>query len=295
MKKRLTCIVFLLIIILALPLLGGCTTKPNNEISDMSQTAQSPELPIHEGNWYDKFNLKGYNSYSDLEDLAQYREIDIVSIVEKHSSAYGSDDSVWDILTMNYSVIPCNFSKSDINYNDDAFVVIDINKTKWQQNCVIYCAFVRDEDDKYVSVYDVRYHAPSYRLLDLTGDFIQELIITHDDGGNGYTEEYLDILQINNTTANMIFSQLMFFNGQPYSSFDVHWESEYEFVPYAKKGYDILVKTKVLRSETQLIEHGSSLYKYDGTKYSANNYYDCKAAAQKVCDSAQSAHDEAAR
>lgn len=292
----------------------GCSGNNQNaeELSVETQGLDQTPPIEQEENWYDKFHLKGDFSTSTEWWLYPYKGIDIISIIENHSDTNGSYDTVWDIITLNCSIIPCNFSKSDINYNHDAFVVINVTKSWWKQNCVIYAMFVYDENEKYgdeewergkyKSVYEVRHRSPSYRLLDVTGDIKQELIITYDDSGNGYTDECMEVLQLSDSdVVNTIFSEKLFYNANSFNRhkttkdgneyFCIVNYNQYEFATSDKKGYDIKIKSLIFDDETDNydptaipIAQGQTIYKYNDGKYATDKYYDYNAVAQDLYD-----------
>jgi len=281
------------------------------ELSVKSQESGQNSSIEQEVNWYDKFNQKGDLYASNIGILAE-SGIDILSIVEKHCNTGGSFDDMWDIVSMNYSVVPCNFSKNNINYNDDVFLEITITKSWWKQNCIIYAIFVYDENEKYgaeewergkyKNVYEVRHRSPSYRLLDITGDIKQELIITYDDSGNGYTDTCIKMLNLSDLgVVNRIFEEKLHYNANSFNKdkttkdgneyFNVFYNNQCEFIASDEKGYDIKFKSLIFDDKAEYyisnakpIAQGQAIYKYNGVKYVTDNYYDYNAVAQKLYD-----------
>ena len=284
--------VFLLLIII---LIVGCSPAVTPPV-EMSLEPVPQVESLREGNWYDRFNEKGDNAFSGMEWLKE-EGLDIVALVEKYITTYTSINGPWDILTMNYSVIPCNFSKSDINYNDDALVVIDITMSWWKADCVIYGMYLKGVDGKYNHVYDVKHRAPHYRIFDVTGDLQQELIIEYDDSGNGYSDGCVEIWKLSDSGSfDMIFSEKLDFSANPYNQhketkdgekfWAVNVYNDYEFVESEQEGYDIKVKSEIyVHEKDPLLAQGEAIYRYNGEKYVTNNYYDYNATAQEFYDS----------
>ena len=205
--------------------------------------------------WLDKYDF----------DMLKYEGIDVMAFLERECSESNVfNKEINDIFDVTISRYDCNFTKNDINYNDDLLVIIRIDFYNFSST--IICAYEGYRDDcdilKYKLIFSDYSSLSSFRLLDLNGDYVQEIVYEE----ALFAERLVHILTRKGNTFEEIFEEGLFF------CYEYYYDNNYSFVKGASDWYDIVLSCVVydhpIMFDTQHeYDRGETLFTYNGTKY----------------------------
>jgi hypothetical protein len=232
---------------------AGCV----NDVAD-DNISRPDETAISQTSSYEAFVQNIQN-----ENLSEHG-IDVVAMLSGEVPLTQFQE-ITDVYKIGYTLEWCNLSQRKTDDRNDLIILIKaVEQANKYYDRTRIMAFVKNANGQMTSVYTEDNEEAAYKVLDVTGDGREEIILTAKNGRQGGAKETLQILSWRENQGDLavIFDEILF------SSFFLPYRciSSYQLQPAQNGGYDIVFDSWISRGR-EIFESGSSRFGFNGEKY----------------------------
>ena len=259
--------------------------------------------------------LTGYELFVrqiQSENLEE-RGIDIIPLVEGHIIASITDvNDEHYVIALDTDMVWCNLSKNNDSHGEDLVVRVDVKHNEREYDKTLLCVFVTDANGQYRNVLLEDCEIIEYELINILGNARSQIKLITKISDFESSTETLRIMAYTEGRRKMsvIFNEMIrsdnFFTyrnpdrtaGEK-DKYRILCDNEYQFIPAASGGYDIMLNTSIGKRENtsgphgegsllpdMVLAKGSTRFIYNGTQYvPAGVCYEYRTRAQSLCDS----------
>ena len=199
---------------------------------------------------------------------------------------------------IDYSIERCNLSRKETDFSGDIIISFTIRYNWYKLDKHFIIVYILDDKNKLNSVFVEMHNFLSFDLHEVLGDNTEQIFLTFDDSGNGYTLEPIKVLMYNPNTKsmNIIFDEVLsgysflpYKKVQDFDFYSISFQNKYSLIPSTTgKGLDIEFISEIFEKKEKVLRSGATRFAFDGQMYSPiGDYYDYKGIAKQIYDEKQ--------